>query len=93
MAYLQRALAEPPGAAARLGVLRDLGLAEALTSGPSAAAHLAEAYEGLDDPDERAALAYVLTRALLFTGRTAEAVAAAQEAAAALPSGSPARAG
>ena len=56
-----------------------------MTSGPSAAAHLAAAYEGLDDPDDRAAVAYVLTRALLFTGRTAEAVAAAHEAAAALP--------
>ena len=35
-------------------VLLELGLAEALTSGPAAAEHLREAYDALDDPRERA---------------------------------------
>ena len=49
--------------------------------------HLAEAIEGLDDPDERALRSRVLTRAVLFTRAPSEARAVALEAAAALPEG------
>ena len=56
----------PPGE--RTAVLLGLGTAEALTSGPAAAAHLQEAYDALDDPHARGELAALLGRALLFTG-------------------------
>jgi DNA-binding CsgD family transcriptional regulator/tetratricopeptide (TPR) repeat protein len=42
-AYLRRALAEPPPAAERAGVLLELGSAEALVSGDAAVEHLREA--------------------------------------------------
>ncbi|HEY1567754.1 MAG TPA: AAA family ATPase, partial [Solirubrobacteraceae bacterium] len=45
VAYLERALAEPPGAAARSEVLLELGAAEALQRPDAAIAHLREALE------------------------------------------------
>jgi DNA-binding CsgD family transcriptional regulator len=85
VAYLRRALDEPPPPDRRTGVLLALGTAEALTSGPAAAAHLQEAYETLEDPRARAELAGLLARALLFTGGASEAAGVAGRAAAALP--------
>ena len=85
VAYLARALAEPPPPERRAGVLLELGLAEALTSGRAAAEHLREAYEALGDPRSRAMAAQVLGRALLFTGFPAESAEMVRRAAAELP--------
>jgi DNA-binding CsgD family transcriptional regulator len=72
----------PPG---ERELLRDLGLAEVLTDGQAATAHLSEAYEELDDPRSRAIVAHALARALLFTGSPAEAAVFAEQTAAELP--------
>jgi DNA-binding CsgD family transcriptional regulator len=85
VAYLSRALAEPPSPERRTDVLLELGLAEALTSGPAAAAHLREAYDALSDSRARGTVAQVLGRALLFTGFPEEGAAVARRAAAELP--------
>jgi DNA-binding NarL/FixJ family response regulator len=86
-AYLRRALEEPPAPERRTQVLLELGLAEALTSAPDAVHHLRRAYEALDDPLERAAVAGALCRALLATGAPAEGAEVASRAAAAIPRG------
>ena len=66
VAYLRRALAEPPPAAARADVLLELGSAEALTSGDAAAEHLREAHDLTEDPIRRAKTALLLGRQLFF---------------------------
>jgi DNA-binding CsgD family transcriptional regulator len=86
VSYLARALSEPPLPERRPDVLLELGLAEALTSGPAAAEHLREAYEALSDPQARGMAAQVLGRALLFTGFPEEGAAVVRRAAADLPS-------
>jgi DNA-binding CsgD family transcriptional regulator len=86
VAYLARALAEPPLPERRPDVLLELGLAEALTSGPAAAEHLRDAYQALSDPQARGMAAQVLGRALLFTGFPEEGAAVVRRAAAELPS-------
>lgn len=85
VAYLRRALAEPPPAEACTAVLLELGQAEALTSGPEASGHLLKAYAALTDPLERARVAPLLAGALLFTGRPEDGAAVARAAAAAVP--------
>jgi DNA-binding CsgD family transcriptional regulator len=60
VAYLRRALAEPPATAARGGILLELGSAEALVSGEEAVEHLRAAYELIDDPTRRAKVALAL---------------------------------
>jgi DNA-binding NarL/FixJ family response regulator len=87
VAYLRRALEEPPAPERRTPVLLELGLAEVLTSAPDAVQHLRQAYEALDDPLERAAVAGALCRALLATGAPAEGAEVASRAAAAIPRG------
>ncbi len=67
VAYLQRALEEPPEDAERTDVLVELGRAEVLTSGPAAATHLREAWEATVEPGERARLAAALATTLIFT--------------------------
>jgi DNA-binding CsgD family transcriptional regulator len=84
-AYLARALEEPPPLDRRAELLVELGRAEALTSGPAAVEHLTEGYELLDDPVARGLAAQALARALLLTGRTADAAGVASRAAAELP--------
>ncbi len=84
IAYLGRALLEPPSPGQRATLLLALGRAEALTIGPSAVEHLTEAYELLGDARERAAAAQILARALLLTGQPAEAARLAREAGAQL---------
>jgi DNA-binding CsgD family transcriptional regulator len=76
VAYLQRALEEPPGDRERVAVLVELGRAEVLTSGPAAATHLREAWEATAEPGERARLAATLATTLIFTepGHEARAV-------------------
>lgn len=85
VAYLRRALSEPPPAETRIQVLLELGHAEALTRGPDAAGHLLEGYAELSDAVTRGRVAQVLAGALLFTGRPQDGAAVAREAAAALP--------
>jgi DNA-binding CsgD family transcriptional regulator len=85
VAHLRRALEEPAPAEWRPALMRELGLAEALTDGRAAIAHLTEAYEALADPVERMQVAHGLCRALLFTGALEEASRFAQRVAAELP--------
>ncbi|HTE63130.1 MAG TPA: AAA family ATPase [Solirubrobacteraceae bacterium] len=73
VAYLRRALDEPPPADRRTAVLLALGTAEALTIGPAASAHLQDAYDALEDPHERGEIASLLAHTLLFTGFPSEA--------------------
>ncbi len=82
VSYLRRALEEPPPAEQRPQLLLELGMAEALTSGPEAVAHLREALTALDDDAVHAAAAPVLAQSLIFTGAPREAAAYAREAAA-----------
>jgi DNA-binding CsgD family transcriptional regulator len=69
--YLRRALAEPPGPAAKPGVLLELGLALAAHRQPAAPAVLREAIDLTGDPGARAAAGLRAARALalaaLFT--------------------------
>jgi hypothetical protein len=75
VAYLRRALAEPPPAAERADVLLELGSAELLVSGEAAVQHLREAHALIDDPIRRAETALLLGRQLfLLHGKEADAV-------------------
>ncbi len=79
--YLRRALEEPPGAGARAGVLRELGLSEAATGLPTATARLEEALEVGVDERERAETLLRLGRARACGGQHREALAAFEAAA------------
>ena len=85
VAYLQRALQEPPAGAERTEVLLELGAAETLTSGVAAATHLRQAWEALSDPRRRAQTAAALSRTLMFTAPAREAVDVAERALAETP--------
>ena len=67
--YLERALREPPSAEQRLGLLAELGRAEASFAPQLAIEHLEAAIELERDPAHRAALAVELGRALHDAGR------------------------
>ena len=71
--YLRRALREPPAAGGRAEVLQQLGAAELLARDPAATDHLAEALDATDDPAARGAIALLLGRAAVSTGRLADA--------------------
>jgi DNA-binding CsgD family transcriptional regulator len=66
VAYLRRALAEPPPEGERADLLLELGSAEALVGGDAAVDHLTEAHELVDDPILRARTAFLLGRQLFF---------------------------
>jgi DNA-binding CsgD family transcriptional regulator len=85
VAYLRRALDEPPPPGRRTDVMLELGLAEALTSAPAATEHLGQAYDALEDPLQRAAVAGVLCRVLWLTRSPGEAAGFVRQAAAELP--------
>jgi tetratricopeptide (TPR) repeat protein len=85
VAYLERALAEPPAPERRTRVVLQLGVAETATSAPAAADHLREAWEGLEDHRERAGVAGTLARTLVFTAPATETVAMARRALAETP--------
>jgi DNA-binding CsgD family transcriptional regulator/tetratricopeptide (TPR) repeat protein len=72
VAYLRRALAEPPPDAERADLLLELGSAEAHISG-EAAVHLHEAHALIDDPIRRAEAALLLGHQLLLLLRVEEA--------------------
>src|SRR5215211_217003 len=76
VAYLRRALVEPPPAAERADVLLELGSAEALVSGEAAVEHLQEAHALTDDPIRRAEISLLLGYELflLLRGEEADAV-------------------
>jgi DNA-binding CsgD family transcriptional regulator len=81
VAYLRRALAEPPSVEQRPSLLVDLGLAEAFANEKVASAeHLAAGYEAITDPQERATVAETLVRVLLFTAPASEAAKVARRA-------------
>jgi DNA-binding CsgD family transcriptional regulator len=73
VAYLARALEEPPPPERHDAVLLALGRAEATTNGPAAVEHLQEVYGRLPDPVARAQIALGLGHMLLFTDREEEA--------------------
>ena len=85
VSYLTRALAEPPTPDVRPHVLAELGRVEVMGDGPAALLHLGEAYDTLTDQGERAAVAQMLARTLVFAGGLGEATVFARQAAAALP--------
>src|SRR6266516_2665768 len=75
VAYLRRALAEPPLTAQRPDLLLELGAAETLVDGDAAVEHLREAHALIDDPIRRAETANLLGRQLfLLHGKEADAV-------------------
>jgi DNA-binding CsgD family transcriptional regulator len=80
VAYLRRALAEPPVASQRADLLLELGFAEALISGESAAEHLQEAHQLIQDPVRKAEAASLLGRQLFYLRRHDESVAVFKQA-------------
>jgi DNA-binding CsgD family transcriptional regulator len=85
VAYLQRALDEPPRDQRRPEVLFELGVAELLTNGPAGAAHLREAYDDLSDPVQKGMSGFLAARTMLFTNQPDEGAAMARRVAAELP--------
>jgi DNA-binding SARP family transcriptional activator len=82
---LRRALEEPCPDPQRVELLVELGLAETLVDGPSAAAHLGEAFAALEEPPLRAQVAQALARTHLFASPPGVAATFAGEAAASFP--------
>ncbi|MEV6930586.1 BTAD domain-containing putative transcriptional regulator [Dactylosporangium sp. NPDC051485] len=81
VAYLRRALAEPPEPALRPAVLLALGQVETLGDGPAAIAHLRAAYDDpATDPATFAAVARMLLHTLIFAGPEGNAPAFARQA-------------
>jgi DNA-binding CsgD family transcriptional regulator len=74
--YLERALAEPPGAERRGEVLAELGAAEAAAGIPAAAEHLAAAAAQSPEPRRRAELGLARGQALYAHGLHEQAAAA-----------------
>jgi len=85
VAYLRRALEEPPPAEQREQLLLELGLVEGRVNARAAVEHISQVTERPADPRARAEVAAVLGRMLLFTGPAQEATAAVQRALADLP--------
>jgi DNA-binding CsgD family transcriptional regulator len=85
ISYLSRALEEPAPEAQRPQLLLELGLAEALTSGPNAVEHLSDALASATDPVVLATAAPVLAQSTIFTGDPREAAAFARATAERLP--------
>lgn len=76
VAYLRRALEEPPRADRRPRVSMALGRAEATAGDPEAVGHLLTAMEALPDRRERAEISLDAGRTLLALGRQADAAEA-----------------
>ncbi len=87
VAYLRRALQEPPPPGEDVAIEVDLGLAEALTNATEAGDRLMRVHDRLVDPAQRAQVADVLGRALMFSGRAAAGQRVARSTAASLPAG------
>lgn len=80
VAYLRRALAEPPPEEEHADVMFELGSAELLIEGRIAAEHLERALVLTEDPERRAQRAELLARALFFAGRPDRAIEVAETA-------------
>ena len=85
VAYLSRALAEPPPDHLRASVLLDLGFAEAMTNAPIAIERLEQAYAAVDDPEAKASVAVELGRLLCFSATPQRGIDIARDAIAQLP--------
>ena len=80
VAWLGRALAEPPSETAMAPVLLELGSAELRIAAPDAAEHLAAAVELIDEPQSLATGARLLANALTWSGESDRSVAALESA-------------
>lgn len=80
VAWLGRALAEPPPAASRAAVLLELGFAELRVAAPEAVDHLAAAVELMQEPRLLATSARLLGNALTFAGESDRAIEALKSA-------------
>jgi DNA-binding CsgD family transcriptional regulator len=80
VSYLRRALEEWPAGEDRVGLLWELGSAEARVDSVASAERLREVHDRLEDPLQRALAADALARSLLWTRPPKEAVAVAQRA-------------
>ncbi len=86
LAYLRRAVAEPPADEARPRLLQELGMSESLANEPvPAIEHLRAAYGLASDPAERAEIVGVLSRMLIFTNPPDDAVALLRDMRATMP--------
>ncbi len=85
LAYLERALEEPPPADLRGALHFELGVAAAEMNAPLAVEHLRVAFDALTDAEARATAAFALAQSLLFTGHAGEGGALARHAAAEAP--------
>jgi predicted ATPase len=81
VAYLQRALAEPPPAERRAEAVFALARATMLSEGPAAEPHLREALRLTTDPATRVRIAIELARLLMFTKRVGESIPVIRRAA------------
>jgi DNA-binding CsgD family transcriptional regulator len=75
IAYLRRALAEPPPESVRPDLLRELGFAESYADDPQATTHLEAALETAADASAQVTIALELGALLQIDGRTREALA------------------
>jgi DNA-binding CsgD family transcriptional regulator len=75
VAHLRRALAEPPEAGARGGVLLELGFAESYVGDPEAARHLDGALDAAADRSAQVAATLALGRMIQLSGRHGDAFA------------------
>ncbi|HEX8053371.1 MAG TPA: AAA family ATPase [Thermoleophilaceae bacterium] len=85
IAYLRRALEEPPPEERRADLVYELGFTESNASAPDAVGHLRQAYELCSDPRRRADSAFWLSRLLMLLGDPDQAAAIAAEAIAQTP--------
>jgi DNA-binding CsgD family transcriptional regulator len=91
VAFLARALDEPPGESERAEVLLELGQAHARAGSPEAIAPLSEIVERAHDAVAIAAAAIELSGMLFFANRAAEGAAILRQAQERIPVGEPAR--
>ncbi|MEO3809566.1 AAA family ATPase [Sphaerisporangium sp. B11E5] len=84
-AYLERALAEPPGGDLRVTVLTEAGLAGLNVDKERGARYLTQALAATSDPYEAGRLAVALGMAMLHTGRPEQAIDVLTAAVDALP--------
>ena len=74
VAWLERALAEPPAPESRAGVLLELGLAQLRVAAPDAVEHLAAAVELIREPAQLATSVRLLGNALTWVGESDRAI-------------------
>jgi DNA-binding NarL/FixJ family response regulator len=87
VAYLRRALDEPPDAAVRPVVLLELGLQEALVDGRAGAERLSAAYERIDDPETQVRIATAIAHTQVFASERGAAITFARDAVRRIPEG------